>query len=43
MLKDFQPDTWKEHGGRGTISIMGNELMIRQTCEMHELIGGKWW
>ncbi len=43
MLKDFQPDTWKEHGGRGTISIMGNELMIRQTAEMHELIGGKWW
>ena len=43
MLKDFRPDTWKEHGGRGTISIMGNELMIRQTCEMHELIGGKWW
>ena len=43
MLKDFQPDTWKENGGRGTISIMGNELMIRQTCEMHELIGGKWW
>ncbi len=43
MLKDFQPDSWKEHGGRGTISIMGNELMIRQTCEMHELIGGQWW
>ena len=43
MLKDFRPDTWKERGGRGTISIMGNELMIRQTCEMHELIGGKWW
>ena len=43
MLKDFRPDTWKEHGGRGSISIMGNELMIRQTAEMHELIGGKWW
>ena len=43
MLKEFQPDTWKEHGGRGTISIMGNEIMIRQTAEMHELIGGKWW
>lgn len=43
MLKDFQPETWKEHAGKGTISIMGNELMIRQTCEMHELIGGKWW
>ena len=43
MLKDFEPDTWKENGGRGTISIMGNELMIRQTAAMHELIGGKWW
>ncbi len=43
MLKDLQPATWMENGGRGTISIMGNELMIRQTCEMHELIGGKWW
>ncbi len=43
MLKDFQPATWMENGGRGTISIMGNELMIRQTAEMHELIGGKWW
>ncbi len=43
MLKDFQPHTWMENGGRGTISIMGNELMIRQTCEMHELIGGQWW
>ena len=43
MLKDFRPESWKEHAGRGTISIMGNELMIRQTCEMHELIGGKWW
>ncbi len=43
MLKAFRPETWKEHAGRGTISIMGNELMIRQTCEMQELIGGKWW
>ncbi len=43
MLKDFQPATWQENGGRGSISIMGNELMIRQTAEMHELIGGKWW
>jgi len=43
MLKDFRPETWKEHTGKGTISIMGNELMIRQTCAMHELIGGKWW
>ncbi len=43
ILKDFHPQKWKENGGQGTISIMGNELMIRQTCEMHELIGGKWW
>ncbi len=43
MLKDFQPASWQENGGRGSISIMGNELMIRQTAEMHELIGGKWW
>ena len=43
LLKEFRPDSWKDRGGKGTISIMGNDLMIRQSCEMHELIGGKWW
>ncbi len=43
LLKEFQPQSWKDNGGRGTISMMGNALMIRQTCEVHEFIGGRWW
>lgn len=43
LLKEFQPQTWKDNGGRGTISVMGNALMIRQTAEVHEFIGGRWW
>ena len=43
LLKEFRPETWKDNGGRGTISVMGNALMIRQTAEVHEFIGGRWW
>lgn len=43
LLKEFKPQSWRDNGGRGTISIMGNALMIRQTCEVHEFIGGRWW
>ncbi len=43
LLKEFQPKSWRDNGGRGTISVMGNALMIRQTCEVHEFIGGRWW
>ena len=43
MLKDYQPDSWQENGGRGTISVYGDKLMIRQTLRVHERIGGRWW
>jgi hypothetical protein len=43
LMTEVRPSTWKENGGRGSISIFGTKLVVRQSPAMHELIGGKWW
>lgn len=39
VIKNIRPETWA--GGRGTISEFRGQLVIAQTIEMHELIGGQ--
>ncbi len=41
LLKQIQPDTWDDGGGLGTITAFSNQLVITQTLEMHEVIGGR--
>lgn len=41
LLKAIQPDTWDDGGGLGTITAFSSQLVIRQTLEMHEVIGGR--
>ncbi len=41
LLKQIQPQTWDDGGGLGTITAFSNQLVIRQTLEMHEVIGGR--
>ena len=40
LLKTVRPDTWDDQGGRGTIAAFGRKLIITQTVEMQEIIGG---
>lgn len=40
LIKKIKPDSWKENGGLGTIAEFHGKLMISQTIEMHETIGG---
>ena len=40
LLKTVRPPTWDEQGGRGTITPFSDKLVISQTIEMHEIIGG---
>ncbi len=40
LLKTVRPQTWDDQGGRGTITPFGDKLVISQTIEMHEIIGG---
>ncbi len=41
LLKQVRPETWDDAGGRGTISTFGGKIVITQTLEMHEIIGGR--
>lgn len=40
LLKTVRPQTWDDQGGRGTITAFSDKLIISQTIEMHEIIGG---
>ncbi len=40
LLESIRPDTWVSGGGRGTIRPFGEYLVITQSIEMHEMIGG---
>ncbi len=40
LIKKIKPESWKENGGLGTIAEFHGKLMISQTIEMHETIGG---
>lgn len=40
LLKTVRPQTWTGSGGKGTLSAFGEKLVINQTIEMHEIIGG---
>jgi hypothetical protein len=40
LLKQVRPQTWQEGGGRGTITPFSDKLVISQTIELHEIIGG---
>ena len=35
-----EPDSWDDNGGRGTIRIWRQSLVIRNNIEVHEKIGG---
>ena len=40
LLKQVRPQSWQEGGGRGTITPFSDKLIISQTIELHEIIGG---
>ena len=40
LLKQVRPQSWQEGGGRGTITPFSDKLVISQTIEMHEIVGG---
>ncbi len=37
----INPGSWSANGGLGTVSEFRGKLIIAQTIEMHELIGGQ--
>ena len=41
LIKKIKPLTWQDSGGKGTIAEFRGKLMISQTIEMHEIIGGR--
>ena len=41
MLKSIRPETWDDGGGLGTVTPVADKLVITQTLEMHEIIGGR--
>lgn len=40
VIKTIKPETWREGNGPGTIVEYRGKLIISQTIEMHEIIGG---
>ena len=40
LVKQIRPATWHDNGGEGTVAAFGGKLVISQTIEMHEIIGG---
>lgn len=40
IIRSIQPETWKENGGRGIVKEFQGKLVITQTVEVHEIIGG---
>ena len=40
LLKQVRPQSWDEGGGSGTITPFSDKLVISQTIELHEIIGG---
>ena len=41
LLKTIRPESWDDGGGRGTVTAFSDKLVITQTVEMHEIIGGR--
>ena len=40
IKKTIEPDSWEDKGGRGTIRLFQRRLVVRNTVEVHEKIGG---
>jgi hypothetical protein len=40
IKKTIEPDSWDDNGGRGTIRVFNCTLVVRNTIEVHEKIGG---
>jgi len=40
ITKNIEPDSWKVNGGRGTVAFFKGNLVIRNTAEVHQAIGG---
>jgi len=40
IKKTIEPDSWEDKGGRGTIRLFQRRLVVRNTVEVHERIGG---
>ena len=41
IIDHVYPDSWKVHGGSGTISYLRGRLVVRNTPEVHEALGGQ--
>lgn len=41
MVKMLEPESWKCNGGKGSISWLGQYLIVRNTIEVHEAISGE--
>ncbi|MEE9294857.1 MAG: hypothetical protein V3W34_07860 [Phycisphaerae bacterium] len=35
-----EPDSWDENGGLGTMAVFNKQLTVRNTLEVHEILGG---
>ncbi len=41
LILAINPNSWFGNGGSGTVSEFRGKLIIAQTIEMHEMIGGQ--
>ena len=40
LIEQIRPATWRDNGGEGTVAAFRGKLVISQTIEVHEIIGG---
>ncbi len=40
IIGAVEPDTWEVNGGRGTIRVIGDVLVVRNSPRVHEVLGG---
>lgn len=41
MIKTIRPETWTGQGGQGSITAFADRVVITQSLEMHEILGGR--
>ncbi len=41
VILSIKPNSWSGQGGAGTVSEFRGKLIIAQTIEIHEIIGGQ--
>jgi hypothetical protein len=40
IVETVEPESWKSAGGHGTISALRRQIVVRNSLQVHQMLGG---